>query len=283
MEIHPVRGVFSVCCVNKQPPKALQESDKHRSICGAKTIRARYIDGAALLQPGSPSVRQHPCREDTCSLCVSNHTPAVPRCLMASRSACHRKTPGVRRMRPRPASVPLGAVRGLGQMGYRQEGEDLKGRARAKGWCVLPLPIRAFNMPSRDPLLRTAHTSLGCQDNGQQASAVTPHFLCTELSNHDRCRQCRRRRHYQGPLHFLPAWPSRRPSAREGEGAAGAVVYTKKGHRCQSEALMAWEMSFFLVLFCFLELIADLLPTRLGLQHIAAHLTTAAASSPKSK
>ncbi len=93
--------------------------------------------------------------------------------------------------------------------------------------CVLPLPIRAFNMPSRDPLLRTAHTSLGCQDNGQQASAVTPHFLCTELSNHDRCRQCRRC-HYQGPLHFLPAWPSRRPTARE-EGAAGAVVYTKKG------------------------------------------------------
>lgn len=141
MEIHSVRGVFSVCCVNKQPPKALQESDKHHLICGAKTIRARYIDGAAPLLHSSPSTRQHPCREDTCSLCVSNHSPAVPRCLMASQSACRRKTPGERRMRSRPASVPLGAVRGLGQMGYRlrdeeegKGGEDLKGRVRAKGW-----------------------------------------------------------------------------------------------------------------------------------------------------
>lgn len=138
METHSVRGVFSVCCVNKQPPKALQESDKHHLICGAKTIRARYIDGAAPPQPSSPSVRQHPCREDTCSLCVSNHTPAVPRCLMASRSACRRKTPGKWRMRSQPASVPLGAVRGPGQMGYRnrEEGEGLKGRVRARGWRV---------------------------------------------------------------------------------------------------------------------------------------------------
>lgn len=78
---------FSVCCVHKQPPKVLQESDKHHLICGAKTIRARYIDGPVPLQPSSLSVRQHPCREDTCSLCVSNHTPSVPRCLLASRSA----------------------------------------------------------------------------------------------------------------------------------------------------------------------------------------------------
>lgn len=106
--------------------------------------------------------------------------------------------------------VPLGAVRGLGQMGYRREqGEDGRVEGMALMVCSLPLPIRAFNMPSRDPLLRTAHTSLGCQDNGQQARAVTPHFLCTELSNHDRCRQCCLRR-YQGPLHFLSVWPSQR-------------------------------------------------------------------------
>lgn len=141
----------------------------------------------------------------------------------------------VRRMRLRPASIPLGAVGGLGQMGYRRGergggGGDLKGRARAKGWrvCVLPLPIRAFNMPSRDPLSRTAHTSLGCQDNGQQASAVTPHFLCTELSNHDRCRQYRHcHSDYQSSHHFLPAWPSRRPTAGE-DGAAGALVRTER-------------------------------------------------------
>lgn len=137
MEVHSVWGVFSVCCVNKQPPKALQESDKHHLICGAKTIRARYIDGAAPPQPSSPSVRQHPCREDTCSLCVSNHTPAVPRCLMASRSACRRKAPGTQRMRSRPASVPLGAVRGLGQMGYRHReqgrGGGFEGESEGEG------------------------------------------------------------------------------------------------------------------------------------------------------
>lgn len=181
---------------------------------------------------------------------------------MASRSACRRKTPGTRRMRSHPASVPLGAVRGLGQMGYRHReegrGGGFEGESEGEGmaWgcvcvCALPLPIRVFNMPSRDPLLRTAHTSLGCQDNGQQASAVTPHFLCTELSNHDRCRQSRRR-HYQGPLHFLPAWPSRRPTVRE-DGAAGAVVYTKKGTGANLRHL--WHgrrcLSFFLVLFCF--------------------------------
>ncbi len=117
-----------------------------------------------------------------------------------------------------------------------------RGRRDGVGVCVSPLPIRAFNMPSRDPLLRTAHTSLGCQDNGQQASAVTPHFLCTELSNHDRCRQCRCR-HY-----FLPAWPSRCPTARE-EGATGAVIYTEKGSGANLRHL--WRQRYCLVLFWF--------------------------------
>lgn len=165
MEIHSVRGDFSVCCVNKQPPKALQESDKHHLICGAKTIRARYIDGAAPPQPSSPSVRQHPCREDTCSLCVSNHTPAVPRCLMASRSACRRNTPGLRRMRSRPAPIPLGAVRGWGRWdtgkGNREEGEDLKGRVRAKGWrgcvCVASAHPCIQHAIQRPPLANCPH------------------------------------------------------------------------------------------------------------------------------
>lgn len=147
--------------------------------------------------------------------------------------------------------------------------------------CVLPLPIRAFNMPSRDPLLRTAHTSLECQDNGQQARAVTPHFLCTELSNHDRCRQCRRRRHhYQGPLHFLAVWPSRRHTTGE-EGAAGAVVYSKEDTvanlrhlwcgRCYLSFFFFWLFFVFVLPDSFqislLVLIADLLLKRLGLQH----------------
>ena len=156
--------------------------------------------------------RLHPCREDTCSLCVSNHTPAVQR---VPNGLALSRWHG--RMRSR-CSLPLGAVWGgsgrweTGMENRGRGGGGFEGRVRAKGrrvcvcvWCacacacvcvcVLPLPIRAFNMPSRDPLLRTAHASLGCQDNGQQARAVTPHFPSTELSNHDRCRQCRRR-HY---------------------------------------------------------------------------------------
>lgn len=119
--------------------------------------------------------------------------------------------------------------------------------------CVLPLPIRAFNMPSRDPLLRTAHTSLECQDNGQQARAVTPHFLCTELSNHDRCRQCRRR-HYQGPLLFLAVWPSRRHTTGE-EGAAGAVVHSKEGTVANLRHLWCGRccLSFFFFSFLFYQ------------------------------
>lgn len=139
MEIHPVRGVFSVCCVNKQPPKALQESDKHHLICGAKTIRARYIDGAAPLRPSSPSVRQHPCREDACSLCVSNRAPVVPRCLMALHSALLQgKRPACGACAPEQPPSHWVQFRGSGQMGStrnREEGEDFKGRVRATGWC----------------------------------------------------------------------------------------------------------------------------------------------------
>lgn len=131
-------------------------------------------------------------------------------------------------------------------------------------------------MPSRDPLLRTAHTSLECQDNGQQARAVTPHFLCTELSNHDRCQQCRRCR-YQGPLHFLSVWPSRRHTARE-EGAAGAVVYSKEGTIANLRHLWCGRCCLSFLFFpvfvlpdsfqiSLLVLIADLLLKRLGLQH----------------
>ena len=54
---------------------------------------------------------------------------------------------------------------------------------------VMPLPSRALTCHPESPLSHTAHTSLGCQDNGQLALPATPHFLCTELSNHDRCRQ----------------------------------------------------------------------------------------------
>lgn len=165
---------------------------------------------------------------------------------------------------------------GIQAPGKAKRGEDLKGRARAKGQrvCVLPLPIRAFNMPSRDPLLRAAHTSLECQDNGQQARAVTPHFLCTELSNHDRCRQCRCR-HYQGPLHFLAVWPSLRHTTRE-EGAAGAVVYSKEGTVANLRHLWCGRcclsFSFFSVFvlpdsfqISLLVLIADLLSRALGI------------------
>lgn len=211
--------VFSVCCVNKQPPKALQESDKHHLICGAKTIRARYIDGAAPLQLSSPGVRQHPCREDTCSLCVSNHTPAVPRCLnglaLSLSQGSARRTAHVL-----PNSLrPIGCSSGSRADGIQAVGRETRGEGS-------PLPIRAFNMPSRDPLLRTAHTSLECQDNGQQARAVTPHFLCTELSNHDRCRQYRRH-HYQGPLHFLLVWPT--PCHRQGRRGSRGGLHGKEG------------------------------------------------------
>lgn len=119
---------FSVCCVNKQPPKALQESDKHHLICGAKTIRARYIDGAAPPQPSSPGVRRHPCREDTCSLCVSNHMPAVPRCLMALRSANARQTAHALPTSLRPIGCSSGAradgIQGR-EMGGESEGEGM--------------------------------------------------------------------------------------------------------------------------------------------------------------
>lgn len=110
---------------------------------------------------------------------------------------------------------------GSGQMGYRRREQRNRGRIRRGQVYALLLPIRAFDMPSRDPLLRTAHTSLGCQDNGQQARAVTPHFLCTEFSNHDRCRQSCHRRRYQGPLHFLSAWPRHRPTASGKTGQPG--------------------------------------------------------------
>lgn len=85
-------------------------------------------------------------------------------------------------------------------------------RARGRRMCRLCPPMRSTRHPET-PFCELPHTSLGRQDNGQQASAVTPHFLCTQLSNHDRCRQCRRR-HYQGPRYFLPAWPKCSPGGR---------------------------------------------------------------------
>lgn len=75
--------------------------------------------------------------------------------------------------------------------------------------CV-NMPIQRPPSPlSPRPPLRTAHTPLGCQDNGQLALPVTPHFLCTELSNHDRCRQYHSTATGWGPLWFLPHRPGR--------------------------------------------------------------------------
>lgn len=128
-----------------------------------------------------------------------------------------------------PTSLrPIGCSSGARADGIQARGVgggDLKGRARAKGWrvcvcvCCLCPSVHSTCHPE------TAHASLGCQDNGQQARAVTPHFLCTELSNHDRCRQCHRR-HYQGPLHFLPAWPRCRHTARVDE-ERGSRIHQK--------------------------------------------------------
>lgn len=139
-----------------------------------------------------------------------------------------------------PASLrPLGAVWRLGQMGSRQKrGRVWRGESCSVHVCAPPLPIRAFNMPSRDPLLRTAHTSLGCQDNGQQARALTPHFLRSELSNHDRCRQCHHCRY-----HFLSTHHRERRAIRG----------HWKVHQCQHLA-----PSFVLFYQLVLKLIADL-------------------------
>lgn len=60
-----------------------------------------------------------------------------------------------------------------------------------------------------DPRLRTAHTSLGCQDNGRQARAATPHFLRAQLSNRDRCRttSCRTPRNAPVPKQISQVFP----------------------------------------------------------------------------
>lgn len=176
------------CRVNKQPPKALQEPNKHRLIRGAETIRTRYIDGPAPLRPSSPGVRRHPCREDTCLLCAYNRTAATPRRLMAS-ALTQEESP--RYMRSHRVQFE----------GTGADEMQARGRAESEGMCCRCPTVHSTSR--KTPFCKLPHTSLGCQGNGQQASAVTPHFLCTELSNHDRCRQCHRRRHQGAPP--LPA------------------------------------------------------------------------------
>lgn len=128
------------------------------------------------------------------------------------------KLPGTPRMRFQATSVPVGAVSG-------QKG------GRAKQCCCFFPPVHS-TCHLETPFCELSHTSLGCQDNGQQASIVTPHFLCTELSNHDRCWRCR---WYQRFLYFPSAWLNHSPGRR-------CFWDAKRGQCCQSEALRACEM-----------------------------------------
>lgn len=126
-----------------------------------------------------------------------------------------------------------------GQMGYKKREQGGESRGRVRVWvyvCCLCPPMRWTCHPET-PTRELPHTSLGCQDNGQQASAVTPHFLCTELSNHDRCRQCRRRRH-QGPQ-LLPAF-----LAKTIQEQAEAIEYPRKGIRASLRHL--WHVRHYL-------------------------------------